>query len=212
MNFFGHAAVATWRSSTPAFVLGAMLPDFSSMIRARPPRTRHADLRAGIEFHHRTDHAFHESPTFRRLSAEAFEVLLARGLRRGSSRAVAHIGVELLLDFELAEDPASRAAFRAAIVAARADQLAQHLEWAEAVAAPRFLDLCARIEARGSAEHAGGAEILARRIHYSLAGRPRLELDAGGIERVIEWGRAFETRVRADAETMIAEVRRALDR
>ena len=35
MNFFGHSAVASWADTDPAFVLGSMLPDFESMLRAR---------------------------------------------------------------------------------------------------------------------------------------------------------------------------------
>ena len=38
MNYLGHAAVATWRTSDRAFVLGAMLPDFATMIGARSLR------------------------------------------------------------------------------------------------------------------------------------------------------------------------------
>ena len=67
MNFFGHAVVATWHATEPRFVLGAMLPDFAAMIRARPPAARDPELARGIALHHATDEVFHDAPTFREL-------------------------------------------------------------------------------------------------------------------------------------------------
>ncbi|MGH7305861.1 MAG: hypothetical protein ACRELZ_21460, partial [Candidatus Rokuibacteriota bacterium] len=55
MNFFGHTVLAVRRSTDPAFVLGSMLPDFATMIQARPPDTEHADIESGMQFHWRTD-------------------------------------------------------------------------------------------------------------------------------------------------------------
>ena len=60
-----------------------MLPDFAGMIRARPPVADHTELAEGIAFHHATDHAFHDSATFRALTAQANAELSAGGLRRG---------------------------------------------------------------------------------------------------------------------------------
>src|SRR2546426_388483 len=64
VNFFGHTVVAVTRSTEPAFVLGSMLPDFATIIRARPPRTEHTDLDSGMQFHWRTDEVFHRSAAF----------------------------------------------------------------------------------------------------------------------------------------------------
>ena len=66
MNYFGHTVLAVRRGGDRAFVLGAMLPDFATMIRARPPRTTHADIDSGMQFHRRTDDVFHRSAAFRR--------------------------------------------------------------------------------------------------------------------------------------------------
>src|SRR4029079_14058794 len=71
VNFFGHALVASWRSRAPAFALGAMLPDFASMCRARVEVVGHADLAAGVDWHHETDRVFHAAGAFRRLVADA---------------------------------------------------------------------------------------------------------------------------------------------
>jgi len=50
MNFFGHTVLAVRRGGDPSFVLGAMLPDFATMIRARPPRPEHTGIGAGMQF------------------------------------------------------------------------------------------------------------------------------------------------------------------
>src|SRR6187402_1188694 len=103
MNFFGHALVARRNEATRGqlraeFVLGSMLPDFATMLASRPPQVTLPDLAAGLSFHHRTDDAFHGAPSFLEFSRRASSFLGERGLTRGSVRAVAHVGVELLLD------------------------------------------------------------------------------------------------------------------
>ena len=103
MNFFGHAVIASRsdaaRGSVRAeFVLGSMLPDFASMLRMRPPRVTSRALEEGLRHHHATDDAFHGSESFLEFSRHASIFLGARGLSRGSARAVAHVGVELIVD------------------------------------------------------------------------------------------------------------------
>ena len=71
MNFFGHACVASWERSDPAYVLGAMLPDFAGMIRGRIAEIERPDLRAGIELHRRTDAIFHRMDGFAELCASS---------------------------------------------------------------------------------------------------------------------------------------------
>ena len=43
MNYFGHAAVASWRGSRGGLPLGAMLPDFATMSGARVTGTSDAN-------------------------------------------------------------------------------------------------------------------------------------------------------------------------
>src|SRR5688572_4337425 len=119
MNFFGHAAMAERFSKEPPFVLGAMLPDFSSMLRLRPPGSSHPVVARGVAFHHATDEAFHELAVFRELCSDAMRLLAERGVSRGTRRAVAHVGVELLLDVELSADEAARVAYLDGLRAAR---------------------------------------------------------------------------------------------
>src|SRR5258708_1440822 len=107
VNFFGHAAVSSWLDDAgDGVALGSMLPDFAGMIRARlddpaPPAT---ELARGVELHHATDAAFHRMPATLALMRELDDRLLGGGCARGPRRAVAHVGVELLLDGVLVDD------------------------------------------------------------------------------------------------------------
>ena len=74
MNYFGHTVLAVRWGGTRAFVLGSMLPDFASMIGARPPRTDHVDIDSGMRFHWKTDDAFHQAPAFQQLTHQAVAV------------------------------------------------------------------------------------------------------------------------------------------
>src|SRR6202040_922306 len=109
------------------FVLGAMLPDFCSMLGLREPCAQDRVLATGIHFHHITDRAFHDLAIFRRLCREATAVLGARGVARGTARAVAHVGVELLLDAVLAEAAAARSAYVAGLRAGQRPELLRSL-------------------------------------------------------------------------------------
>jgi hypothetical protein len=210
LNFFGHAAVACWRSELPSFVLGAMLPDFATMIHARPPSTRHVELGRGIAFHHATDAAFHATPTFRSLMARANAELQAGGVRRGSARAAAHVGVEILLDAELAREDRARLAYLAALTSAIEPALALEIEWRDDTQRARFAELCRMLESRGL--HAGSVspELVSLRLARALAGHPRLALDSTAEKVVTDWARAAAPVVAESAPTLLEELRRGL--
>ena len=189
MNFFGHAAVASWQTRAPGFVLGAMLPDFAAMIRARPPGAGHDALQDGVRYHHRTDEAFHDAPIFRQLSREALAYLLERGVTRGAARAVAHIGVEILLDGELARDAQARSAYRAALEAGREHELGRFVEWRDASERARFDALREGLESRGVKPEHSSPEVVVYRVTRMLADRPRLALAAEHQPAVYDWAR-----------------------
>jgi hypothetical protein len=113
VNYFGHAAVAGWYS-TPATrgatALGAMLPDFAVMAGIQLDDME-GDVAAGVALHHRTDAVFHRMPVVGALMRDLFDRLIAAGVSRGPSRAVSHVGVELLLDGVLVDDEAHRATY-----------------------------------------------------------------------------------------------------
>src|SRR6202012_4714776 len=115
VNYFGHAAVSSWSGSDPGRSLGAMLPDFASMCRARLAEPTDATVASGIELHHTTDAAFHGSAPVLGLMHELDERLDHLGCARGPRRAVAHIGVELLLEGVLVADATYRATYLAAL-------------------------------------------------------------------------------------------------
>lgn len=115
MNFFGHAVVASWSDGQPKRLLGSMLPDFETMVRVPLRGVPDAEVRRGIVLHHRTDDLFHRTVVFLSLCAEALGDLGDLGVRRGTARAVAHIGVEMFLDGHLVDDPAHVGAYLSAL-------------------------------------------------------------------------------------------------
>ena len=206
MNYLGHAAVATWRSQDRAFVLGAMLPDFATMIGARPPATTHAGLDAGMRFHYRTDEVFHRSVGFRELTRSAFDWLLARAVERGRARAIAHVGVELLLDADLSQTEPVRRAYLAALHGGAAPELGRHLSWAAPEGARRFEDLRTRLLARGVTADAPAPEVTSQRLRRALSARPRLALDDAATLVALDWLTVAQPQVTARAAGLAREV------
>jgi hypothetical protein len=168
VNFFGHAAVASWTSAAPGVVLGAMIPDFSTMSGARVASTTDADVAAGIDHHHATDAAFHTLPVVTGLMRELDGKLERLGCARGPRRAVAHIGVELLLDGELVGEAAYRDAYLKAI-AHDAD-----IAWREAGDGERFARLIDRLRGYGVPDDLRDPAAITFRLGRMLAHRPLL--------------------------------------
>ncbi len=212
MNFFGHAAVASWQTRDPGFVLGSMLPDFATMIRARPPGAGHADMQAGVRLHHATDEVFHDAAAFRELSGEALAFLLERGVTRGAARAVAHIGVEILLDGELACDADACNAYLAAIAASADEELGRFIEWRDADEQARFAALRVGLVSRGiKAEHSS-PDVVVYRVARALTGRPRLALRPEDEPAVFDWASWARPRVAARTPGLVAEIENGLGR
>ncbi|MEM7434201.1 MAG: hypothetical protein AAF436_03545 [Myxococcota bacterium] len=111
MNFFGHAVVAAWKGQDAFGVLGSMLPDFEGMTHVRVLEVRQEALRAGVALHHETDDAFHQSRVFVSLCRVGLDELTELGVRRGTARAVAHVGVEMFLDGLLTSDAGHGSAY-----------------------------------------------------------------------------------------------------
>jgi hypothetical protein len=186
MNFFGHAVLADWKCPDSGFVLGAMLPDFAAMLRVRPPLGLLPSIARGIDFHHASDHVFHELEDFRELVRQGVAWLAGQRVRRGSARAAAHVGVELLLDAEWASEPQPRQAYAAALGHA-ARSAGPLLEWSGAGDAARFEGLRTLLLERERATEWGDGQQIARRLGRALSGRPRLELQLSEEPAVAEW-------------------------
>jgi hypothetical protein len=207
VNFIGHSVIARRTSDDPAFVLGAMLPDFASMSGTRLAKHEHPALAGGIADHHRTDEAFHGAPTFVALCREEGEALDAAGLPWGAARAVAHVGTELILDGFLLERPDVERAYVDAIEA---------IEWLrpalrfEKDGLARFLELHGRL-ARYGPPHGYRDPLFVRdRLVQILDRRPRLALGEGGAERLGAFMPGMAERVLRAAPKILRELSDAL--
>jgi hypothetical protein len=185
VNFFGHAAVASWFGDADLAprAFGAMLPDFAGMIRARLDSSHDRDVAAGVDLHHATDAAFHRAPPVVALMRELDDRLARAGCARGPRRATAHVGIELALDGVLVDDAAYRAAYLAGLAC---DPSAAC--WRDADASPRLAILVDRLRAHGAPVDLQRADAIARRLARMLVHRPLLApsaADLAAIERAL---------------------------
>jgi len=178
VNFFAHALVASWRSPSPAYALGAMLPDLAGMVGVSTPPVDHPDLAAGVELHHATDRAFHRLPVFVRAMSEIQQQLMLRGLGRGPAAGAAHVGFELCLDRALLDEPDAIAHYRAALEAARGE-LHGVIVWPARDVAERWYVLIDRLFSTGPPQVYRDLDLVAKRVARALARRPLLALDHG---------------------------------
>ena len=216
MNFFGHAALAAshFRGDRPppspgdlsTLCVGAMLPDFIGMLRLSRPAVADAVLARGVAFHHRSDEAFHELSSFVGLSRQAFDWLSSRALPRGPARAVAHIGIEMLLDEVFAEDSEARDAYRAAL----AVELGPLLSFPAPLDAERLAALQRALLERAESARNASAELMAERIRRTLAGRPRLATEDSAQSLLTLWVATTRPLVAAEAPQVFATLRRQL--
>lgn len=203
MNFFGHAAVASWHEPTPGRVLGAMLPDFATMSGARLGEGSDADIASGIDLHHTTDAAFHRAPVVLGLMRELDERLASHGCARGPRRAAAHIGMELLLDGVLVDEPSYRAHYIAAL-----ERDANGIVWREH--ADRFTRLLARLRTYGVPDDLRKPEAIVQRLHRMLSHRPLLAPNAADLRAIETSLIEYKPRVVVSVDTVLRAVRAAL--
>ncbi|MCE2391120.1 MAG: hypothetical protein J4G09_06495 [Proteobacteria bacterium] len=207
MNYFGHACVANWSTDSPAVVLGAMLPDFAAMVRARIASLQSGRLREGAALHQRTDAAFHRLAEFRRLYRDGARALEERGLGRGPARGAAHVGVELLLDGELLDQPGAQTAYLDALRAASRPELARAIHWRSPDAARRWVNLLDRLREAGAPLGYRTPGRVAEGIERALHGRRHLQLDDEAPGRVAGWVGDAQPRVRAAVPRILAALR-----
>ena len=213
VNFYGHAVLAATRRDSE-FVLGAMLPDFISILGARPPRLEMGPLARGVAFHHRTDAVFHDSTIFRALQARATDHLSARGVRRGPTRAVAHVGVELLIDAALAGPPtleSSRADSWYMAALELGSEPLSGVTWQPSGETQRLVVLCQRLRNAGVDRFRVDAEQAMNDLARILARRPRLALSDEETGAVKEWAAEAFGVVKAELPALLAELKNRLD-
>lgn len=208
VNYFGHAAVASWQTSGEALAsvaLGAMLPDFGVMCGARVASGGTAQIDAGIALHHATDAVFHHAPAVTALFRDAEGRLEARGVRRGPMRAAAHVGVELLLDGVLLDELRHRDAYTRAIALEPSG-----ITWREDGDAERFATLLARLRAYGVPEDLRRPRAAAERIFRMLSGRRLLAPEATERAAIADVLEEIAPRVGVAAPTVIRQVEAGL--
>lgn len=207
MNFFGHAALAAGyfapQSPQPRELAllcsGSMLPDFVSMLRLSRPDVVDPSLARGVSFHHLTDRAFHELASFHDLSRHAFAWLSQNGVPRGPARAIAHVGIEILLDEILAADAFARESYLAALAA----PLDAAVSFAVDGDAGRLAALRAMLLERASSQ-TPTPELVAQRLRRTLSGRPRLAVDAALEPRLSAWVELTRPLVASTAPVLLA--------
>jgi hypothetical protein len=208
VNFFGHAAVATWLAPAsgpaPGVVLGAMLPDFATMCGGRIAGSDDIDVSDGIALHHKTDAVFHQLPAVLGLMRELDELLAQGGCARGPRRAVAHIGMELLLDGALLDEPAYREAYLGGL---SCDPV---LHWRDGDTAPRFTTLLGRLRSRGVPDDLRSPDAITTRLQHILGHRPLLAPSPDDLRTIRSALVAFQPRIAVATETVVRAMRAAL--
>ena len=205
MNFFGHAVLANDQNRHPSFVLGSMLPDFESMARARVMHAESLTLNRGIAFHHATDSAFHRSSTFIKLCSAAFSLMTTDDVKRGTARAVAHVGTEMLLDGRLAKEVGNTEAFMHALTHG---VTGAGILWSDDGKA--FTDLHRRLTHWGNpADYADPSFVFAR-LRDALDHRPRLAIDEPDSDGVQKGIAALYDLVEQHWASLVAEPRQTL--
>ena len=206
MNFFGHAAVATWaEDATPAFVLGAMLPDFAAISGARSVRPTHQETARGVALHHATDAVFHAAPDFVALTRLVRERLARGGLARGGARAAAHVGIELLIDGTLVTDGRVCDLYVHALKDAEA-----HIACAGADDVPRLARFLDRVRSAGVPYPYADPQVVAARVERALSSRPLLALHEGHADMLAAVLADVAADVRGRARSLLDEVRLGL--
>jgi len=179
------------------------------MLRTAPPRARHAEISAGIRLHHDTDRVFHDTNVFRALEADARHHLSSAGVSKGARRALAHVGVEFLIDAELTACTPAWTGYALALRFGSTEACGEDLDWQQRETRPRFAELCERLAAVAGAR-AENARI-AQRLVAALAGRPRLELSPEHGACLEPWLGVCRPQVAARLPELLIELARGLD-
>lgn len=202
MNYFGHAAVATIAGGNDAIVLGAMLPDWYSMLRLKEVPPADPQVALGVRFHLKTDAIFHSTPTFVQCNTTAVMALREAGVSRGPARASAHIGVEMLIDAELMKTSEYFEAYLSAL--AWGAERASFSE-SDPKTHQQLSSLCRHLLERGRAVHHTAKERFRERLGHALRGRRRLEPSADELEAIAQY-LSQESRVARQVPTLLAEL------
>jgi len=209
MNFLGHAVVAIDHDSDARFVLGAMLPDFATMVGLRLAEVRDSVVASGVALHHETDAVFHATPTFIELVNTTTAELREAGVRRGPARAVGHIGVELLLDGWWVRGHGVPDGYEQALEVAASVE--SRLSWRAEAPDDVLARACRRLQELEIAAGYADPALVTRRLERILRDRPRLAMDANERGLIEDWTHDAVPRIAAVAPALWKEIRRGLE-
>lgn len=184
MNFYGHAFIAARMRSDGGFVFGAMLPDFEGMARTRVRGVTNEAIRDGIACHHAVDEAFHSCPTFVGSCARSVEMMSAHGVPRGPARAVAHVGLELVLDGFIVRTYGPTPLYASALHEGKRQLALGGLGPIEDRARDVLDTLLDRLIAYGPPSSEREAEVVTERLVRMLRDRPRLAIPDDAVRAV----------------------------
>ena len=174
MNFFGHSVVAAALKPSEPFIAGSMLPDWLGITGVKLRRVENDELRAGIQFHRRTDAVFHAHPHFSALWRKASRLMREQGLPKASAWAAAHVGVELLLDGEFSRVAATHAHYEGGLRALSDSLGSLHFDGAQDAA--RLQRLLEGLSQHFDASRYRDVDFVEERITRILHVRPRLAI------------------------------------
>ena len=204
MNFFGHAVVAGWADNRAGHLLGSMLPDFEAMVRVPLVGVCDPDIQRGIDLHHRTDEVFHRAPIFVELCARALSELKGAGVRRGTARAVGHIGSEMFLDGWLAREQDHVDDYLAALEV----EVEGCLEWEDDGRA--FSKLRARLTMWGAPRDYAEPTFVLARLADALQRRPALKVLESESAQVRQFLPRLQRMVERHAPELLTELQDTL--
>ncbi len=183
MNFFGHAVVASELSSDPYVVLGAMLPDLEEMVGSRASGFADPRVVQGIALHHVTDKVFHGAAEFTAQQNAALSTLAPLPVRKGPRRAVAHVGVELILDAAL-RTPQRLEAYIRALTSGSDVSALQGVSFVQRL---KFRSLFGTLVRRAPFVTPTGPCGVVERLEKALWSRPGLRLQPTELPHVLTW-------------------------
>ncbi len=187
-----------------------MLPDLLGMLGMRVTGLFDAELSAGVDYHHATDAAFHAAPRFIELCTHSIASLTESGVERGTARAVAHVGVELLLDGALSSDLHARRSYEQALRGATAAPLHDLLALAEPRDVERLRHGLTRLTTAPVPEGYLQPDFVAERLEHILGSRPRLAMRRSDMPIVRRWAQATHAAVHEQRDALLTEVRAKL--
>lgn len=164
-----------------------MFPDFASLLGIKVPTTQSDAIWIGYDAHHLTDAVFHDLSSFRDACHEETASLRRFGFDRGPALAIAHVGLEFLLDCALARDETAVSLFEGSLNWATPDRLNTYLDWLAVENATRFEHLRQRLLTVGPPMDAPIPIVIAERILRTLERRPKLAPPLSMKPQLVDW-------------------------